>query len=92
MWDPKVMVGVIRRSCPTSGEDFGDYEKSADENVMPCKWLRRPSTLQIREVSADTKENDQKCCLLQVAKNQALYRNPYLKVAEIVCRMFGVDN
>jgi hypothetical protein len=89
MWDPKVMVGVIRRSCPTSGEYFWDYEKSADENVMPCKWLRWPSTLrrffggEIREVSADAKENDQKCCLLQVAKNQALYRNPYLKVAGI---------
>ncbi|KAJ7302417.1 hypothetical protein DFH08DRAFT_826592 [Mycena albidolilacea] len=45
MWDPNVTIGVIRRSCPTSGEDFGDYEKSADENVMPCKWLRWPSTL-----------------------------------------------
>jgi hypothetical protein len=31
------MVGVIRRSCPTSGEYFWDYEKSADENVMPCE-------------------------------------------------------
>jgi hypothetical protein len=66
-----------------ASEDIQEIAKQKSCSIDGHQCCRRFFGREIREVSADTKENDKKCCLLQVAKNQALYRNPYLKVAGI---------
>ncbi|KAJ7875714.1 hypothetical protein B0H14DRAFT_2568563 [Mycena olivaceomarginata] len=55
--------------------ESGKLQKSAEAAIGRARFFGG----EIREISADAKENDKKCRLLQVAKNQALYRNPYLK-------------